>query len=345
MINLSNHKWLGCCAIVALSLASCQQPGVNQTGSEYMPDMAHSVAYESNHYTYYYHNTWGDQDDYYKYAQARTPVAGTVPRGQAAYQFADDKKAAVEKLASFKGVSSKNGKAISVNGSVPYYYENSEEGRARAMEEIIDNPFPIVDAELEDAKELYNTFCGICHGEKGDGAGYLVRDDGGVYPAQPANFLLDEHVNASNGRYYHAIMHGRNLMGAYADKLSYEERWQVIHYIRALQAKDRKVEYNQYANTLNDVEVPAGADGMLTVDAFTASVERVAKYDGAMHGSHGHGEDHHGQEDHKDSEMHHEDDGHDHDGHDHGEHEENGHGNDGHDHEGHHHGDHDHGSH
>ena len=73
------------------------------------------------------------------------------------------------------------------------------------------------------------------------GLGYLVREDGGVYPAQPANFLLEEFVQASEGRYYHSIMYGKNVMGGYADKLSYEERWQVIHYIRSLQAKELSV--------------------------------------------------------------------------------------------------------
>ena len=47
-------------------------------------------------------------------------------------------------------------------------------------------------------------------------------------------------------------------MGAYKDKLSFEERWNVIHYIRSLQAKELKLEYNQMANTLNNVDRPAG---------------------------------------------------------------------------------------
>ena len=62
--------------------------------------------------------------------------------------------------------------------------------------------------------------CAICHGEKADGAGYLVRDDGGKYPVQPANLTQEQFVNSSNGLYYHAIVYGRNLMGSYADKLS-----------------------------------------------------------------------------------------------------------------------------
>jgi hypothetical protein len=47
----------------------------------------------------------------------------------------------------------------------------------------------------------------------------------------------EEMVNAGDGRYYFAIMYGKNVMGGYADKLSYEERWHVINYIRSLQKK------------------------------------------------------------------------------------------------------------
>jgi hypothetical protein len=73
---------------------------------------------------------------------------------------------------------------------------------------------------------------------------------------QPANFLLDDLINSSNGRYYHAIIYGKNLMGGYADKLSYEERWNVIQYIRSLQAASKKLEYSEKANTFNTTDVP-----------------------------------------------------------------------------------------
>ena len=33
-------------------------------------------------------------------------------------------------------------------------------------------------------------------------------------------------------------MHGKGVMGSYKDKLSFEERWQVIHYLRSLQFGD-----------------------------------------------------------------------------------------------------------
>jgi len=262
-------KILGFASFFILAFAACQQPGGNTTGSEYMPDMGHSIAYEANYYNYYYQNTWGTEEEYYKMAQPRLPVKGTIPRTS----------------------TGKNGISIPGVGSMPYAYADTEEERTRAMNELIENPYPITAKGLAEAKELYEVSCGICHGNKGDGAGYLVRDEdpmkgitAGKYPVQPANFLLDEFVNASNGRYYHAIMHGKNLMGGYADKLSYEERWNVIHYIRSLQAKEKKLAYNQLENTLNTVDKPAGKLAM------AAAVEM--DHDDHHDGDHGHGHDH-----------------------------------------------------
>jgi mono/diheme cytochrome c family protein len=230
-------------AVIALMslMSSCQSAEGNSTGSEYMPDMAHSVAYESNVFGYYYNNRWGSEEDLHKMVQPRNPVGGTIARGYAGgMDFHDGNR----------------GVAYKKNGSVPYYYGNTEEDRARAMAEITNNPYPITKTGLENGKALYNIQCAICHGEKGDGAGYLVRDDGGKYPVQPANFLLDDLINASNGRYYHTLIHGRNLMGGYSDKLSYEERWQVIQYIRSLQAASKNLEYSEKVNTLNSTDTP-----------------------------------------------------------------------------------------
>lgn len=259
-------------ALALIGLNACQSADGNQTGSEMIPDMAHPVAYDANIHGEYSFHTFNDElsgKTRRELVAARLPVEGTLPRGAAG---APTK-------------SGDNGIKIPENGSVPYYYADTEEERTRAMAEIINNPFPITDAGLAQGKELYEIFCGICHGNKGDGNGYLVdeKNPNQVYPAAPANFLLDEHVNASNGRYYHAIMYGKNVMGGYADKISYEERWNVIHYIRSLQAKEKKLAYNQEVNTLNGGATPAGT--MVKETSPMTVVEEA-------HDEEHHGEDH-----------------------------------------------------
>ena len=307
-----------------LFMSSCQQPGVDSPGSEYMPDMGHSIAYEANVHSYYFLNTWDSVSvvNSKDMSVPREPVAGTVPRGYAGVFYGQNVQ---EQDAMMKVLTGQDANAIStpVNGHVPYYYEDTEEERNRAIAEILNNPFPITAEGLERGEELYDVFCAICHGEKGDGAGYLVRDpnpaagdEGGKYPAAPANFLLDEHVNASNGRYYHAIMYGKNVMGAYKDKISYEERWQVIHYIRSLQASELGADYNEDMNTLNAAYGVPGA----SIVQLAAYEELSQPAEGEEGGDH-HGEEHHG-EDHHEGDHHGEDEHHEEGGSSHGHGEE-----------------------
>jgi mono/diheme cytochrome c family protein len=241
-------------ALAAFALYACSPAKGEFAGTEYMPDMGHPISYEPNTLDGYYNNTWeeGSVMSRRNLTLHDLPVIGSVPRGYAGVSYAG--AAAFDSIiAILRGKNTLNAIAVPVNGHVPYYFKDSEEERVRASNEYTVNPFPITAAGLEHGKELYTIFCGICHGDKGNGGGYLVAEENlnAKYPAAPANFLLDTFYVSSNGRFYHAIMYGKNVMGGYSDKLSYEERWQVIHYIRSLQAVEKKLQYTATANTLN----------------------------------------------------------------------------------------------
>jgi cytochrome c553 len=241
-------------ALFAWLFSLCSPAGKNKTGHEYMPDMYHSIAYEANQATDYYWNHWEDKNQFKKkdLSHPRNIVEGSVPRGFVGVSYSDASAMDV-----VRGKNAPNAIAAQPNGAVPFYYENTELERVRCEQEMIQNPFPITKAGLDRAKPLYDVNCGICHGEKGDGQGSLVTIPDAKYPAQPKNLLGDDMISAGNGRYYFGIMYGKNVMGAYADKLSYEERWQVIHYIRALQAKSKSLQYDEKGNTLSNIEKPA----------------------------------------------------------------------------------------
>ncbi len=222
----------------------CSPAGKNKTGHEYMPDMYHPVSYETNLYSAYSWNHWDDKSVFTKaeLSRPRHRVDGTVPRGMTAVYYGGMSATDV-----IRGKNADNAIAAQINGAAPFYYENTEEDRVRCEQEMR-NPFPITANGMGRAKPLYETFCGICHGNDGGGNGALVATE--KYPAQPKNLIADDMIAAGGGRYYFAIMYGKNVMGAYPDKLSFEERWQVIHYIRSLQAKGKKLEYSETANTL-----------------------------------------------------------------------------------------------
>ena len=128
--------------------------------------------------------------------EAQLPVEGTLPRG---YSF--------------------------------YEIENTNEGYELAKAELT-NPLDSSAVDLARGKELYEIYCGICHGNKGKGQGTLVKREKilGVPSYDDANRAITE------GSIYHVIYYRKNTMGSYANQLNEEERWQVTAYVEKLKA-------------------------------------------------------------------------------------------------------------
>ena len=76
----------------------------------------------------------------------------------------------------------------------------------------------------------YNRFCAQCHGEKGDGMGYLYTSKKYAFP--PSNLLKDKTIRRPDGEIYHIINVGINIMGAHASQISPDDRWKIVLYIR-----------------------------------------------------------------------------------------------------------------
>jgi len=89
------------------------------------------------------------------------------------------------------------------------------------------------DAEVKEGGRLYNIYCGICHGAALDGNGPLYSS--GKFAAMPAN-LVGANAKMPAGQIYAAIKFGKNAMGSYASQLDQTQRWQVIAYIKKMQA-------------------------------------------------------------------------------------------------------------
>ena len=104
------------------------------------------------------------------------------------------------------------------------------------------NPYTLFAKDLEKGKRLYLIHCGICHGEKLDGQGPLYTSE--KYIAAPANLIGANYVNFTQGKIHHAIAFGKNMMGSYASQLDPKERWQVIAYIKSVQADNGGATFN-----------------------------------------------------------------------------------------------------
>ncbi len=259
----------------ALILQSCSPAQGNLAGHEYMPDMAHSIAGETMVIDEYSTHTWDKQSTrtlVELYGKPRVPINGTIPRGSVGLMSGDGISMEKEMSGQNKGI------FTPINGNMPYYYADTDTERIRATKEIVMNPFPITSDGLKKGKELWTIYCGICHGTKCAGNGYLVSEDNpnSKYPAQPANLLLDTFANGNNGRIYHAIMYGKNVMGSYAEKLSYTERWQVIHYIRSCQAEAKKLQYDEKQNLFKPLQAVSDSMYQATLAAKSSTVKPVS---------------------------------------------------------------------
>ncbi|WP_298532702.1 cytochrome c [uncultured Algibacter sp.] len=116
-------------------------------------------------------------------------------------------------------------------GFVPFDIENTTEGYDLAKTTLM-SPLDSAAVDLNRGKELYDIYCGICHGNKGNGQGNLVKREKilGIPSYDDAGRAITE------GSIYHTIYYGKNAMGSYANQLNEEERWQVVSYVLKLKA-------------------------------------------------------------------------------------------------------------
>ncbi len=111
-------------------------------------------------------------------------------------------------------------------GFIPYAFKNKPEKAGK----LLVNPLLPTKENLELGKNKFNIYCSPCHGYLAEGDSRLK----GSFPNPPS--LHSQKVrNWSDGRIYHVIVEGQNVMPSYSYQLSIEERWAVINYIRVLQ--------------------------------------------------------------------------------------------------------------
>jgi len=103
------------------------------------------------------------------------------------------------------------------------------------------NPLPRTPAVLARGRAQYQVHCAVCHGVLGDGVPTLTA----AYGAKPANLHTPAIRAYSDGTLYGTIVLGKNAMPSYAADMAVDDRWAVVHYVRALQralnAKDEDV--------------------------------------------------------------------------------------------------------
>ncbi len=89
---------------------------------------------------------------------------------------------------------------------------------------------------LEAGRHQFEIFCAVCHGRLGDGEGMIVQRG---FP-RPPSYYTTRLRSAPIGHYYNVISNGYGAMYSYGDRIKPIDRWNIVAYIRALQASDSK---------------------------------------------------------------------------------------------------------
>lgn len=194
--------------VTGATLTSCND--VRRTpGYVYMPDMFYSRAYETYDQRDSAQFTTDPAKAGDKIFYNNMPVAGTIARGEdLPFPLAKDKP-----------------------GDTVNY----------VAAKLVENPeAPLTAAQTTEIHRLYLINCGICHGAKMDGNGPLYNGGNGPFTSAPKNLIGDPIVSVMpEGQMFYSIEYGKNMMGSYASQLSRKERWQLVHFIKAMQDKSK----------------------------------------------------------------------------------------------------------
>jgi mono/diheme cytochrome c family protein len=98
------------------------------------------------------------------------------------------------------------------------------------------NPLKPTAENLAHGKELFTNTCAPCHGESGHGDGpvaHLLHAHG----FDPKNLVTGVAKNLPDGYIYGYIRDGGIHMPSYADAMNSDERWDVVMYVRQLEAQ------------------------------------------------------------------------------------------------------------
>jgi mono/diheme cytochrome c family protein len=110
-------------------------------------------------------------------------------------------------------------------GFIPY----PNKGNANPTE-LLPNPLLPTKEVLALGKKKFLTYCSPCHGNTADGDSHLR----GQFP-NPPTLHSQRARDFKDGMIYHIIVNGQNIMPPYESQTTVEERWSIVHYIRALQ--------------------------------------------------------------------------------------------------------------
>jgi len=135
-----------------------------------------------------------------------------------------------------------------VKGTIPrnytfFNYPSSNEGYEAAGRDV-KNQLAVTEENVAEGKRQYEIYCTHCHGSTGQGDGSIVAI--GKFPPPPSYSKGNSSRGGAmrdltDGKIFHTITYGINLMGSHASQINPEDRWKIVMYVRQLQNDNKPV--------------------------------------------------------------------------------------------------------
>jgi hypothetical protein len=116
-------------------------------------------------------------------------------------------------------------------------HHQKKEWRVPDDAKYLKNPLPLSESNFNAARLLYRDKCSDCHGDtgKGDGPQAIMHD------TAPANLTDANRVSRiTDGEIFYQISEGREPMPAFKKRLTPDQRWQLVFFVRSFSAPDKK---------------------------------------------------------------------------------------------------------
>jgi mono/diheme cytochrome c family protein len=151
---------------------------------------------------------------------ARQPVEGTVPIGYD-MPLPDDGAASVD-AAGEMAMHPRLGFSEGTD-----YYNTGKMGKNWGT----GIPLEVTPALMQRGQQRFNINCAVCHGPLAAGDGIVKQ-----YGLATVVSLQDDRIRKmADGEIFNTITHGKNTMMAYGPRVTVQDRWAIISYLRALQ--------------------------------------------------------------------------------------------------------------
>lgn len=216
--------------VLTLALGITLRPDATVLNWEFLPEMKRSPAMQAFEAT----------DRFESGRAMQTPVAGTIPRGLMPLHFSASKEDAVR-----AGDELRN----------PYHESPASEPVANSDPASADNAARLA-ASVERGQSIYRVYCQSCHGASGAGDGPVAQR--GFPPPPP--LPTGKSVQMKDGQLFHILTYGQGSMQSMAAQLDRDERWDVINFVRSLQAKSVSTESTTPESTEANASPPTATE-------------------------------------------------------------------------------------